>query len=95
MAIDNTVSSDFDPRSSNVESVFDCRIPGVLTVNHLYDCTPLLVVSFYSIREFGTYRIAEQQMSNAQTLKSMCCSHTKCLYIGEGLKEDLVYMGYI
>ena len=26
----NTVSSNFDPRSSIVESVFDCRISGVL-----------------------------------------------------------------
>ena len=65
----------------------------MLTVNHLYDCIPLLVVSFYSMCEFGTYRITEQQMSNAQTLKSICCSHTKCLDIDEGLKEDLVYMG--
>ena len=28
-AIENTVSSDFDPRSSIVKSVFDCRLPGV------------------------------------------------------------------
>ena len=33
MAIENI----FDPRSSSVKSVFDCRIPGVLTVNHVYD----------------------------------------------------------
>ena len=30
MAIKNTVSSDFDPRSSIVKSVFDCRLPGVI-----------------------------------------------------------------
>ena len=29
MAIENTVSIDFDPRSSIVEYVFDCRLPGV------------------------------------------------------------------
>ena len=29
MAIENTVSSDFDPRSSIVQSVFDCRLTGV------------------------------------------------------------------
>ena len=31
MAIENTVSSDFDPRSSIVMSVFDCHLPGVST----------------------------------------------------------------
>ena len=30
MAIENTVSNDFDPRSSIVKSVFDCRLPGVV-----------------------------------------------------------------
>ena len=29
MAIENTISCDFDPRSSIVKSVFDCRLPGV------------------------------------------------------------------
>ena len=29
MAIEDTVSSDFYPRSSIVKSVFDCRLPGV------------------------------------------------------------------
>ena len=29
MAIENTVSIDFDPRSSIVHNVFDCRLPGV------------------------------------------------------------------
>ena len=29
MAIKNTVSIDFDPRSSIVDSVFDCRLHGV------------------------------------------------------------------
>ena len=32
MAIENTVSVDFDPRSSIVESVFDCRLPSVYTL---------------------------------------------------------------
>ena len=32
MAIDNTVSSDFDPCSSIVKSVFDCRLSCVLNV---------------------------------------------------------------
>ena len=31
MAIENTVYSDFYPRSSIVMSVFDCRLSGVLT----------------------------------------------------------------
>ena len=31
MAIENTVSSDFGPRSSIVKSVFDCRISSVIT----------------------------------------------------------------
>ena len=30
MAIENTASSDFDPRSSIVKSVFDCRLSGVV-----------------------------------------------------------------
>ena len=30
MANENTGSSDFDPRSSIVKSVFDCRLPGVI-----------------------------------------------------------------
>ena len=30
MAIENTVSSDFDPLSSIVKSVFDCRLSGVV-----------------------------------------------------------------
>ena len=30
MAIENTVSSNFDPRSSIVNSVFDCRLSGVI-----------------------------------------------------------------
>ena len=30
IAIENTVFSDFDPRSSIVKSVFDCRLPGVV-----------------------------------------------------------------
>ena len=29
MAFENTVSIDFDPRSSIVDSVFDCRLPAV------------------------------------------------------------------
>ena len=29
IAIENTVSSDFDPRSSIYKSVFDCRLPSV------------------------------------------------------------------
>ena len=32
MAIENTVSSYFDPRSSIVKSAFDCRLPGVILV---------------------------------------------------------------
>ena len=32
MAIENTVSSDFDPPSSIVESVFDCRLSSVILV---------------------------------------------------------------
>ena len=33
MAIENTVSSDFDLSSSSiVESVFDCRLSGVVTI---------------------------------------------------------------
>ena len=32
MAIENTVSSNFDPRSSIVKSVFDCRLSGVENV---------------------------------------------------------------
>ena len=31
MAIGNTISSDFDPRSSIVKSVFDCRLSGLKT----------------------------------------------------------------
>ena len=30
MPIENTVSSDFDSRSSIVKSVFDCHLPGVI-----------------------------------------------------------------
>ena len=30
MAIENTVSSDFDPLSSNVKSVFDCQLSDVV-----------------------------------------------------------------
>ena len=30
MAIENTVSIDFDPRSSIVDSVFDCRLQDVM-----------------------------------------------------------------
>ena len=30
MTIENTVSSNFDSRSSIVKSIFDCRLPGVL-----------------------------------------------------------------
>ena len=30
MTIENTVSSEFDPRSSLVKRVFDCRLPGVI-----------------------------------------------------------------
>ena len=33
MAIKNTVSIDFDPRSLIVDNVFDCRLPGVITVS--------------------------------------------------------------
>ena len=29
-SIKNTVSSDFDPRSSNVKSVFDCQLSDVV-----------------------------------------------------------------
>ena len=32
MVIENTLSSDFDPGSSIVKSVFDRRLPGVLIV---------------------------------------------------------------
>ena len=32
MATENTVSSDFDPRSSIVKSVFDCRLSGVCPI---------------------------------------------------------------
>ena len=32
MTIENTVLSNFDPRSSIVDSVFDCRLPGVSLV---------------------------------------------------------------
>ena len=31
MTSENTVASDFDPRSSIVKSVFDCRLTGVET----------------------------------------------------------------
>ena len=31
MAIENTVSSDFDQRSSIVKSIFDCHLSDVLT----------------------------------------------------------------
>ena len=34
MAIENTVSIDFDPRSSIAENVFDCRLPSVDTANN-------------------------------------------------------------
>ena len=37
MAIENTVSSDFYPRSSIVNGVFDCRLNGV--------CIRILIVS--------------------------------------------------
>ena len=30
MAIENTISIDFDLRSTIVKSIFDCRLPGVL-----------------------------------------------------------------
>ena len=33
IAIENTVSSDFDPRSSIVKSVFDCNLSGVFHSN--------------------------------------------------------------
>ena len=36
MAIENTVSSDFDPRSSIVKSVFDCHLPGVINALSWY-----------------------------------------------------------
>ena len=53
MAIDNTVSSDFDPRSSIVKSVFDCHLSSVriqqfkhLFVNNIqfYGLNPLTVL---------------------------------------------------
>ena len=31
MVIENIASIDFDPRSSIVDRVFDCRLPGVFT----------------------------------------------------------------
>ena len=46
MAIENTVSVDFDPRSSIVKSVFDCRLSGVVNLadTHLvYKCCNLLM----------------------------------------------------
>ena len=36
MAIENTVSIDFDPRSSIVDSVFDCRLPDVMVTVFLF-----------------------------------------------------------
>ena len=36
MTIENTVYSDFDSRSSIVQSVFDCRLPGVRMVHCIY-----------------------------------------------------------
>ena len=35
MAMENTVSSDFDLRLSIVKSIFDCSLPGVLTFSFL------------------------------------------------------------
>ena len=51
--IENTVSSDFAPRSSIVESVFDCRLSGVIFFSRTrYDPLLLTNISFY--REFVT-----------------------------------------
>ena len=36
MTIENNVSSGFDPRSSIVKSVFDCRLPGVRIESSFY-----------------------------------------------------------
>ena len=35
MTIENTVSSDFDPRSSIVKGVFDCNLSGVIQSNEI------------------------------------------------------------
>ena len=37
MAIENTVSSDFNQHLSSFKSVFDCRLPGVIQRLHYQD----------------------------------------------------------
>ena len=44
MAIENTVSSDFYPRSSIVKSVFDCRLSAVVTMYLIYVERPSIFV---------------------------------------------------
>ena len=38
MAMENTVSIDFDPHLSNFDSFFDCRLPGVNKFDSINEC---------------------------------------------------------
>ena len=51
MAIGNTDSSDYDPRSSIVNSVFDCRLSGVENVLSIIEDGVLISILRYSMRD--------------------------------------------
>ena len=51
MAIENTVSSDYDPRSSIVKSVFDCRLSGVENVLSIIEDGVFISILRYSMRD--------------------------------------------
>ena len=55
MAIENTVSSDFDPRSSIVKSVIDCRLPGVNMFTELLRAVNYFSCNFYQPIKFDIY----------------------------------------
>ena len=64
MAIENTVSIDFDPRSSIVDSVFDCRLQDVmmsyldlffsLNICYAYSFEVSTVMSYADINVFSS-----------------------------------------
>ena len=76
MAIENTASSDFDPHSSIVKSVFDCRLPGVMkmwTITIYNSYSTVLYVYLYS----SNAELASTSCKQTFLLKRKCTQGNK------------------
>ena len=92
MAIENTVFSDFDPRSSIIKSVFDCRLSSVCMIPMVYTLHPFFNKNFVRKKVKMFLSILRRQTNLISHFRRR---HLRLLYVNIGTLYNLNYVGVI